>query len=134
MIDLAEVSQCVLPGNNRNEIEAQFPESDTIEAGTDQLVAIRMYIPPDPDADPADKEAPTAAELTQQRIMQTANIRKTTGDVLVSFEQQKGAFLTRLANDFETFTVYRGCHFSRYINYTIEQNSIRTKLVLVGKE
>jgi POB3-like N-terminal PH domain len=36
-LDLAEVSQCVLPGNNRNEIELQFPESDTIEAGTDQL-------------------------------------------------------------------------------------------------
>jgi len=36
-LDLAEVSQCVLPGNNRNEIEAQFPESDTVEAGTDQL-------------------------------------------------------------------------------------------------
>jgi hypothetical protein len=26
--DLAEVSQCVLPGNNRNEIELQFPETD----------------------------------------------------------------------------------------------------------
>ena len=36
-LDLAEVSQCVLPGNNRNEIEIQFPESDTVEAGTDQL-------------------------------------------------------------------------------------------------
>ena len=36
-LDLAEVSQCVLPGNNRNEIEVQFPESDAVEAGTDQL-------------------------------------------------------------------------------------------------
>lgn len=36
-LDLAEVSQCVLPGNNRNELELQFPESDTVEAGTDQL-------------------------------------------------------------------------------------------------
>ena len=36
-LDLAQVSQCVLPGNNRNEIEVQFPESDTVEAGTDQL-------------------------------------------------------------------------------------------------
>jgi len=36
-LDLTEVSQCVLPGNNRNEIELQFPESDTVEAGTDQL-------------------------------------------------------------------------------------------------
>ena len=29
--------QCVLPGTNRNEIELQFPESDAVEAGTDQL-------------------------------------------------------------------------------------------------
>lgn len=36
-IDLAEVTQCVLPGNNRNEIEVQLPESDAVEAGTDQL-------------------------------------------------------------------------------------------------
>ena len=36
-LDLAEISQCVLPGTNRNEIELQFPESDTVEAGTDQL-------------------------------------------------------------------------------------------------
>eukprot|EP00977_Amphora_coffeiformis_P016803 scaffold5317_cov160-Amphora_coffeaeformis.AAC.11 len=93
-LDLAEVSQCVLPGNNRNEIELQFPESDAVEAGTDQLVAIRFYIPPSADADPVDKEAPTAAEQLQQRIMQTASIRKTTGDVLVSFPQENGTFLT----------------------------------------
>lgn len=36
-VDLTQVSQCVLPGTNRNELELQFPESDTIEAGTDQL-------------------------------------------------------------------------------------------------
>lgn len=38
-MDLTEVSQCVLPGNNRNELELQFPETDTMEAGTDQLGA-----------------------------------------------------------------------------------------------
>ena len=36
-MNLAEVSQCVLQGNTRNEIELQFHESDTVEAGTDQL-------------------------------------------------------------------------------------------------
>jgi hypothetical protein len=41
-LDLAEVSQCVLPGNNRNEIEVQFPESDAVEAGTDQLGTCNM--------------------------------------------------------------------------------------------
>lgn len=43
-LDLAEVSQCVLPGNNRNEIEVQFPESDAVEAGTDQLGKKYIYV------------------------------------------------------------------------------------------
>ena len=93
-LDLAEVSQCVLPGNNRNEIELQFPESDAVEVNNDQLVSIRFYIPPDPEADPGDRTVKTAAELLQQRIMSTANIRKTTGDVIVEFDHEKGSFLT----------------------------------------
>ena len=43
-LDLTEVSQCVLPGNNRNEIELQFPESDTVEAGTDQLGMLTIFV------------------------------------------------------------------------------------------
>ena len=36
--DLHEITQCVIPANNnRNEIELQFPETDTMEVGTDQL-------------------------------------------------------------------------------------------------
>lgn len=85
-LDLAEVSQCVLPGNNRNEVELQFPESDAVEANNDQLVSIRFYIPPDPDVDPADRTTKSNAELLQQRIMQMANIRKTTGDVIGKFD------------------------------------------------
>ena len=86
-LDLAEVSQCVLPGNNRNEVELQFPESDAIEANNDQLVSIRFYIPPDPEVDPADRTVKSSAELLQQRIMQMANIRKTTGDVIGTFQK-----------------------------------------------
>ena len=93
-LDLAEVSQCVLPGNNRNEIELQFPESDAVEVSNDQLVSIRFYIPPDPETDPSDRTVKTNAELLQQRIMATANIRKTTGDVIVEFDHEKGSFLT----------------------------------------
>ena len=93
-LDLGEVSQCVLPGNNRNEIELQFPESDAVDANNDQLVSIRFYIPPDPEADPSDRTTKSSAELLQQKIMSTANIRKTTGDVIVDFDPEKGVFLT----------------------------------------
>tara|TARA_B110001450_G_C17582343_1_gene465473 strand:- start:361 stop:768 length:408 start_codon:yes stop_codon:yes gene_type:complete len=84
-LDLAEVSQCVLPGNNRNEVELQFPESDAVEANNDQLVSVRFYIPPDPESDPSDRSIKSSAELLQQRIMKMANIRKTTGDVIGNY-------------------------------------------------
>jgi structure-specific recognition protein 1 len=170
--DLNEITQCVIPANNnRNEIELQFPESDTIEAGTDQLgrlyllmlmlknayhtcivrtarrvpftysrtflvhdilfcpslhyvVSIRMYIPPDPDADPTDKETMTAAESLQEKILNTANIRKnaSTSDVLlVSFDPSKGAFLTprgRYAIElYDTYLRMRGQKYDYKIRY-----------------
>jgi len=36
-LNLANVSQCVVQGNTNNEVEMQFHEVDTVEAGTDQL-------------------------------------------------------------------------------------------------
>ncbi|GKY96421.1 hypothetical protein MPSEU_000601600 [Mayamaea pseudoterrestris] len=129
-LDLHEVSQCVLPGNNRNEIEIQFPESDTVEAGTDQLVSIRMYIPPDPEADPADKEADTAAETLQKLIMQTANIRKTTGDVIVSFDQTKGTFLTpRGRYGIELYDIFLRLRGQKY-DYKIKYDDINRLFLL----
>ena len=84
-------------------------------------VSIRLYIPPDPEADPADKEADTAAEALQKSIMQTANIRKTTGDVIVSFDQTKGTFLTprgRYAIElYDIFLRLRGQKYDYKIKY-----------------
>jgi structure-specific recognition protein 1 len=126
---LTQVSQCVLPGTNRNELELQFPESDTIEAGTDQLVAIRMYIPPDPEADPADKDADTAAELLQQSILQKAQIRKTTGaDVMVTFPAC--AFLTpRGRYDLELFDSFLRMRGPKY-DYKIRYDDISRYFLL----
>uniref|UniRef100_A0A7S4HR37 HMG box domain-containing protein n=1 Tax=Odontella aurita TaxID=265563 RepID=A0A7S4HR37_9STRA len=119
--NLKEISQCVLPGNNRNEIEMQFHESDAVEAGTDQLVAIRFYIPPDPDADPSELDASTPAELFQQRIMKNANIKRTTGDVIVEIPEAKGTFLTprgRYAIElYDTFLRMRGAKYDYKIKY-----------------
>jgi len=120
-LDLGEVSQCVLPGNNRNEVELQFPESDAIEANNDQLVSVRLYIPPDPEVDPSDRSAKSSAELLQQRIMQMANIRKTTGDVIVEFDLEKGSFLTprgRYSIElYERFFRMRGQKYDYKIKY-----------------
>lgn len=120
-VNLKEISQCVLPGNNRNEIELQFHESDAVEAGTDQLVAVRFYIPPDPDADPSEQDAATPAELFQQRIMKNANIKRTTGDVIVEFDEVKGTFLTPRGRYtlelYDRFLRMRGAKYDYKIKY-----------------
>jgi structure-specific recognition protein 1 len=120
-LDLAEVSQCVLPGNNRNEIEMQFLESDTVEAGTDQLVAIRFYVPPDADADPTDREAPTSAEVLQSHIMNVASVKRTSGAVIAEFDEGKGTFLTprgRYAIElYDAFLRMRGAKYDYKIRY-----------------
>mmetsp|Transcript_8785 Transcript_8785/g.13166 ORF Transcript_8785/g.13166 Transcript_8785/m.13166 type:complete len:825 (+) Transcript_8785:209-2683(+) len=120
-MDLGEVSQCVLPGNNRNEIEMQFLESDTVEAGTDQLVAIRFYVPPDMDVDPSDKEAATPAEVLQSRIMQVASVKKTSGSIIAEFDESKGTFLTprgRYSIElYDSFLRMRGAKYDYKIRY-----------------
>jgi structure-specific recognition protein 1 len=120
-LDLAEVSQCVLPGNNRNEIEMQFLESDTVEAGTDQLVAIRFYVPPDADADPTDKDAPTSAEVLQSQLMNVASVKKTSGAVIAEFDEGKGTFLTprgRYSIElYDAFLRMRGAKYDYKIRY-----------------
>eukprot|EP00970_Alexandrium_tamarense_P020835 scaffold15735_cov193-Alexandrium_tamarense.AAC.2 len=120
-LDLGEVSQCVLPGNNRNEIEMQFLESDTVEAGTDQLVAIRFYVPPDQDADPTDKDAPTSAELLQSRITEVASVKKTSGAIIAEFDENKGTFLTprgRYSIElYDSFLRLRGAKYDYKIKY-----------------
>lgn len=91
-----------------------------------------MYIPPDPDADPADKEAATAAEELQQRIMQSANIRKTTGDVVVSFDQSKGTFLTpRGRYQIELYDIFVRLRGQKY-DYKIKYEDI-SRLYLLPK-
>jgi structure-specific recognition protein 1 len=83
-----------------------------------------MYIPPDTDADLTDKETPTAAEVLQEKILNTANIRKnaSTSDVLlVSFDSSKGAFLTprgRYAIElYDTYLRMRGQKYDYKIRY-----------------
>ena len=117
-LNLAEVSQCVLPGNNRNEIELQFHESDTVEQGSDQCVQIRFYVPPENDADP---DAPTNAELFQQRIMTKAHIKNTTGSIIAEFDENMGTFLTprgRYAIElYDSFLRMRGTKYDYKIKY-----------------
>jgi structure-specific recognition protein 1 len=132
-LELAEVSQCVLPGNNRNEIEIQFHESDTVEQGTDQLVQIRFYVPPDPEADPTDKDSQTAAELMQHAIVTKASIRSSAaGNVIAKFDETQGTFLTpRGRYTIELFYKHLRLRGNKY-DYKIKYDDI-SKLFLLPK-
>lgn len=122
-IDLNEISQCVLPGNNKNEIELQFHDPDTVEQGTDQCVQMRIYVAPEnrDDLDGGNPGGPTNAELLQQKIMTRAQIKNTAGNVIVEFDESNGTFLTprgRYAIElFDTFLRMRGNKYNYKIKY-----------------
>ena len=119
-LNLKDVSQCVLPGTNRNEIELQFHESDALNGDSvDQLVQIRFYVPPETDV--SDPNDPTPAEFLQKRIMEAARIKSTTGEKILEFPEHQGTFLTprgRYAIElYEGYLRLRGAKYDYKIKY-----------------
>ncbi len=130
-LNLGEVAQCVIQGNTKNEIEIQFVETDTMEAGTDQLSSIRFYIPPDPDTDPTEITK-SPAELFQEKIMKVANIRNTAGNAIVEFDENIGTFLTpRGRYNITLYDNFLRMYGSRY-DYKIKYDDI-SRLFLLPK-
>ena len=130
-LNLGEVAQCVIQGNTKNEIEVQFVESDTVEAGADQLTSIRFYIPPDPDTDPTEP-GKTSAEAFQEKIMKIANIRNTAGNAIVEFDESVGTFLTpRGRYNITLYDSFLRMYGSRY-DYKIKYDDI-SRLFLLPK-
>jgi structure-specific recognition protein 1 len=80
-----------------------------------------LYIPPPPDFENNDKETPSNAELLQQRIVKTASIKKTSGNVICEFPETKGTFLTPRGRYtielYETFLRMRGNKYDYKIRY-----------------
>lgn len=131
-MNLGEVAQCVMQGNTRNEIELQFQESDTVEPGTDQLVSVRFYIPPDPDVEADDPDSLTAAEKLQQDITKLANIKNTAGNEIARFDESQGTFLTpRGRYQLTLFDSFLRMHGNRY-DYKIKYDDI-SRLFLLPK-
>ncbi len=104
-LPLQNVSQCVIPGNNKNEVEIQFQETDTGDKEDDCLVHIRLHFPSTVmDVDEPDREAgegedegddiQTQAQEFQRRVMEKGSIRSVTGNVIVEFSKEQGTFVT----------------------------------------
>ena len=80
-----------------------------------------FYVPPDADADPTDKDAPTSAEVLQSHIMNIASVKKTSGSIIAEFDKNKGTFLTprgRYSIElYDSFLRMRGAKYDYKIKY-----------------
>jgi hypothetical protein len=97
-LKLTNVSQCVLPGNNKDEVEIQFHETDTADREEDMLVQIRLRFPGvergDEDEEDEEEAVETNAQKFQKTIMESGMIRSVTGNVIAEFSQDQGTFVS----------------------------------------
>lgn len=105
-LKLNNVSQCVLPGNSKDEVEVQFHESDSVDKEEETLVHIRLRFPSNPGKEEKDgdeeneedederEDTETQAEKFQKSIMERGMIRSITGNVIAEFTQDQGTFIT----------------------------------------
>ena len=88
VMKLDNVSQCVVPANNRDDIEIQFADSQARERVEDCLVQFTLHFPKDETEDGL-----TIAEDYHKQIMDTGAIKSVTGDIIVEFSKEQGNFV-----------------------------------------
>jgi hypothetical protein len=87
-LKLDHVSQCVVPANNRDDIEIQFADSQARERVEDCLVQITFHFPKEETEDGL-----TIAEDYHRQIMGTGAIKSVMGDIIVEFSKEQGNFV-----------------------------------------
>ena len=109
---LHNVSQCVLPGNSKDEVEIQFYDNDAENQEEDCLVQIRMRFP---GAGPDEEDEETPAQIFQQRIMERGMIHSVTGDVIAEFSEEQGTFITpRGRYAMQMYSTFMRMHGAKY--------------------
>jgi len=101
-LDLANMTQCVQPGNSRNDLEIQFGENDALStlAGLgDDLCQIRFYVASGEATDKPPEGVSTEAEKLRSRILKVVEASGATnsdgaGHVIARFEEAVGNFVT----------------------------------------
>ena len=124
---LHNVSQCVLPGNSKDEVEIQFYDNDAENQEEDCLVQIRMRFP---GAGPDEEDEETPAQIFQQRIMERGMIHSVTGDVIAEFSEEQGTFITpRGRYAMQMYSTFMRMHGAKY-DYKITYEDIGTIYLL----
>lgn len=86
--NLNGISQCVIPSNNRDDLEIQFTVSDERERQEDCLVQVTLHFP-----DLEREDDLTEAEAFHQSILDAGLVKSITGDVIVEFTKEQGDFV-----------------------------------------
>ena len=95
---LDKVALCVVPANNRDDVEVQFLESEKADKHTheDSLVQMTFHFPTTikEDDEEDDEDEGTAAEIFHRNVMDTGKIKSITGDIIAEFSKEQGNFVT----------------------------------------
>eukprot|EP01039_Chlorochromonas_danica_P003478 gene3478-3811_t len=86
---LENAALCVVPTNNRDELEIQFSLSDQAERKEDALVQITLHFPT-----VLDKSETSHAQLFHKSILDAGIIKSITGDIIAEFSKEQGNFVT----------------------------------------
>ncbi len=88
-VKLQQVSQCVVPGSNRDDLEIHMVEDERQSKDEDALAQITFHFPPN------DEEIDeTKAEEFRKLIFETGQLRSVSGDIIVEFTKDQGNFVT----------------------------------------
>jgi structure-specific recognition protein 1 len=124
-MSLDNVALCVVPVNNRNEMEMHFHEIDEgSQANDDNLVQITLHFPQGevPEDEEEQDDFVTPAEELRQAMMDTGVIRSMTGDIIAEFTREQGNFVTprgKYAIQMtSSFMHMQGSQYSYKIKYT----------------
>jgi hypothetical protein len=88
-LNLDNISQCVVPMNNRDDLEMQFADKEKPDKHTDSLVQMTLHFPMGEDDD--DK---TRAEVLHNSIKDSGVINSVTGKIIAEFSKEVGNFTT----------------------------------------
>lgn len=84
---LTNVSLCVVPATNRDEVEIQFLDSKGVG---DSIVQMTLHFP----SGEEDEEGLSSAESLHREIVSTGLLRSVTGSIVAEFSKEQGNFVT----------------------------------------
>lgn len=90
---LENISQCVVPANNRDEVEIHFHDDDKIGRDEDAMVQVTFHFPFEENED-EEVEEETKAEEFKKTIIDSGIMKAATGNVIVEFTKDQGNFVT----------------------------------------